>query len=45
MQDDWFEALEKRAALDNDKPWPFDADWIIVGLFIVFLALCAADLI
>lgn len=48
MDNQWFDALEKRAALDNPAPeWNSTdtCDWIIAGLFIMFLALCAADLV
>ena len=45
MKNDWFNALEKRAALDNVKPWPLDWDYVMAALFIVFLALCAADIV
>ena len=42
---EWFNALERKANLDNHKPWYCDHDYVIAGLFIVFLALCAADLV
>ena len=48
MKTEWFDALEKQAALDNpvsDLTVSDVCDWLMLGLFIVFLALCAADLV
>ena len=48
MDNRWFDALEKQASLDNqvsDLTASDVCDWLMLGLFIVFLALCAADIV